>query len=480
MRAAVLADFGSTICKVTVVDLDQSTVAGHGEAPTFLGPDVMEGHDAAYQAAIAHLPRRPEVAVRRSCSSAGGGLRMAAVGLVEDMTAAAARRAALNAGGRLELVLHGQIDDGDLAALDACDPEIVLFSGGTDGGQRELVLANARALSGGSWSGQVVVACNREAAIAAAAAFRASGRAVHVVDNVMPEIGTVRPEAARSAILGVFLRHVIRGKNLSNRREFLESVTTATPEAALAATRLLAYGTQRVPGAGHVLVVDVGGATTDVHSVSTEPSATQGYQLPLLPPSQESRTVSGDLGMRSGAPGAVEADSIWLARRAGTTSAAWVKEGGRRAADPSWIAASPDELRREELLATSCVTHALTRHCGRQGWVHRPGETAPTLTMSGPDLRDVAVMVGTGGVIAHHSQPDRILKPALARAAEVCMSPASPGTVTDHDYVLAAAGLLLSLDADLAARVLSRALGLSSLPARPLTMASPAPSKGTA
>jgi len=86
----------------------------------------------------------------------------------------------------------------------------------------------------------------------------------------------------------------------------------------------------------------------------------------------------------------------------------------------------------------------------------------------------------TGGVIAHHSQPDRILKPALARAAEVCMSPASPGTVTDHDYVLAAAGLLLSLDADLAARVLSRALGLSSLPARPLTMASPAPSKGTA
>jgi hypothetical protein len=65
--------------------------------------------------------------------------------------------------------------------------------------------------------------------------------------------------------------------------------------------------------------------------------------------------------------------------------------------------------------------------------------------MSGPDLRDVAVMIGTGGVIAHHGQPDRILKPALARAAEVCMSPVSPEMVTDHDYVLAAAGLLLPL-----------------------------------
>ena len=108
MRAAVLADFGSTICKVTVVDLDQGTLAGHGEAPTFLGPDVMEGHDAAYQAAIAHLPRRPEVAVRRSCSSAGGGLRMAAIGLVEDMTTAAARHAALNAGGQHHFHARGQ------------------------------------------------------------------------------------------------------------------------------------------------------------------------------------------------------------------------------------------------------------------------------------------------------------------------------------------------------------------------------------
>jgi hypothetical protein len=175
--------------------------------------------------------------------------------------------------------------------------------------------------------------------------------------------------------------------------------------------------------------------------------------------------------MRSGAPGTAEADSTWLAREAGTTAAAWAQECQRRAADPSWKAVSPDDLRHEELLATSCVTHALIRHCGRQGWVYRQGETAPTLTMSGPDLRDVAVMIGTGGVIAHHGQPDRILKPALARAAEVCMSPVPPGVVTDHDYVLAASGLLLSLDADLAARVAIRALSLSAV--RPLMMASP-------
>src|SRR5882757_1167116 len=162
MPAAVLSDFGSTVCKVTVVDLDTARVLGHGEAPTFLGADVMEGYDAAYGAAVTGVPGGLDVAVRLSSSSAGGGLRMGAVGLVEEMTAAAAGRAALNAGGRLELVLHGHLDEADLAQLDRVDPEIVLFGGGTDGGQRDLVLANASALTGGTWSGHVVVACNRE------------------------------------------------------------------------------------------------------------------------------------------------------------------------------------------------------------------------------------------------------------------------------------------------------------------------------
>jgi hypothetical protein len=58
------------------------------------------------------------------------------------------------------------------------------------------------------------------------------------------------------------------------------------------------------------------------------------------------------------------------------------------------------------------------------------------------------------------------------------MSPVSPETVTDHDYVLAAAGLLIPLDADLAARLLIQALGLSA--DRPLVTASPTPPKGDA
>jgi len=460
MPAAVLSDFGSTVCKVTVVDLDEGVVLGHGEAPTFLGDDVMVGHDAAYGAALAGLPGRPDVRVRLSSSSAGGGLRMGAVGLVEEMTAAAARRAALNAGGRLELVLHGHLDEGDLVELDRVDPEIVLFGGGTDGGQRDLVLANAHVLAAGGWSGQVVVACNREVAVEVAGIFRGSGRSVHVVDNVMPRIGTVEVDQARATILEVFLAHVIGGKNLSDRREFLDAMVTATPEAALAATRLLAFGTERTPGVGHALVVDVGGATTDIHSVSTTPPAMQGRRGPLLPLAAELRTVNGDLGMRSGARGAVASDVAWLSRQTGLSPVEWAREGERRSADHSWIATDVDDVHREELLGTSCITHALTRHCGRQSWVYRR-ETTPTLTVTGPDLRDVAVMVGTGGVVVHHEKPTQIVEPALSRAAQSCMSPESPTVVIDHGYVLAAAGLLRHVDDDIALRVLRTALGLA-------------------
>jgi len=459
MPAAVLSDFGSTVCKVTVVDLDTARVLGHGEAPTFLGADVMEGYDAAYGAAVTGVPGGLDVAVRLSSSSAGGGLRMGAVGLVEEMTAAAAGRAALNAGGRLELVLHGHLDEADLAQLDRVDPEIVLFGGGTDGGQRDLVLANASALTGGTWSGHVVVACNREVSDEVAGVFQASGRPVHVVDNIMPRIGTVQVDQARARILEVFLSHVIKGKNLSDRREFLDAVVTATPEAALAAARLLAFGTDRVPGVGHALVLDVGGATTDVHSVRTTAPPIQGRRGPLLPIPTEQRTVHGDLGMRSGARGAVDSDTTWLTAQTGLSAAEWVEQGARRAADPSWIATLPDDLHREELLGTSCITHALARHCGRQSWLHSK-DGNPTLSVTGPDLRDVVVMVGTGGVVVHHEKPNQIIEPALNRAAQTCMAPSAPAIVVDHGYVLAAAGLLRHVDDDTALRMLRAELGL--------------------
>ena len=108
----------------------------------------MDGYAAALRTATASLGEPVAIEDEMAVSSAGGGLRVAAVGLVADLTAAAAHQAALNAGARVEAVLAGSLDEEQLDELQAARPEIVLFAGGTDGGQAELVLENARRLAG--------------------------------------------------------------------------------------------------------------------------------------------------------------------------------------------------------------------------------------------------------------------------------------------------------------------------------------------
>src|SRR5690348_5020392 len=120
----------------------------------------MDGYAAARELAEQEAGGPVEVEEALPASSAGGGLRVAAVGLVADLTAAAARQAALNAGARVEVVLAGSLEDEQLDELQAARPEIVLFAGGTDGGQAELVLENARRLAARRIGGNAVVACN--------------------------------------------------------------------------------------------------------------------------------------------------------------------------------------------------------------------------------------------------------------------------------------------------------------------------------
>ena len=124
----------------------------------------MDGYRIALDAALAQARRVGEVVLELAASSAGGGLRMAAVGLVDVFTADAGRQAALNAGARVELVVAGDLGDADRARIAAARPEVLLFCGGTDGGQREKVLDNAAAVAAVDALELVVVACNADIA----------------------------------------------------------------------------------------------------------------------------------------------------------------------------------------------------------------------------------------------------------------------------------------------------------------------------
>lgn len=451
MGLVALADFGSTYTKVRLVDPAEGRLAGAGEAPTSIGTDLMEGYGEALAAALSSAGAGAgAIGHRLAVSSAGGGLRVAAVGLVADLTAAAARQAALNAGARVEAVLSGELGEEELDRLQAARPEIVLFAGGTDGGQAELVLENARRLGERGVGGHAVVACNAEVAEEVAAALRTAGTEAVVAGNVMPELGRLEVESAREAILRVFLDHVIGGKGLSASPEFERMVRLPTPEAVFEATCLL----------DDVVVLDVGGATTDVHSSRSAEVAAPGIEDPLLPPPLALRTVEGDLGLRAGAEGVLAAEGGWIGTEAGGDAAAIRQGVSIRSEIPNWLPEDAREEKLEALLAIACGTQALRRHCGTM-LLARGERGPPTLVRDGPDLREVALLLGTGGVFAHREDGEAILRRVLERRAPRSLAPQEPAVRVDRTYVLAAAGLLATEDPAAAGRLLRRELGLS-------------------
>lgn len=460
MGVVALADFGSTYTKVSLVDPEEGALLARAEAPTSIGTDLMDGYAAALAAAESTLDRRPAIDERLAVSSAGGGLRVAAIGLVAELTAAAAHQTALNAGARVEAVLAGSLGGAQLQELTDLRPEIVLFAGGTDGGQADLVLENARSLAAAGLGGSAVVACNAAVAAEVAETLRAGGTLVEVAANVMPQLGRIEVESARGAILRLFLDHVIGGKGLSASPEFERMVRMPTPEAVFEATRLLAGGTPGRPGVGDVMVVDVGGATTDVHSHRSIEAATPGIEDTLLPPPATLRTVEGDLGLRAGAAGAFAAERRWIDAEWGGDEEAIRHAVSVRSGRPAWIPESPEEAALDGFLAAACATQAVRRHCGTMLLTRGEGGP-PTLVRDGPDLREVRLVLGTGGVFAHRGDGERILATALGRRAPRTLAPHEPRLAVDGSYVLAAAGLLASVDPEAGMRMLERNLPLA-------------------
>ena len=462
LNAIALADFGSTFTKLTIVEVGSGRRLASAQAPTTVHTDVMEGYALAFERAKRQLPPNTSIVEKLAASSAGGGLRVASVGLVPDYTAAAARQAALNAGGKVELVLAGRIEVDQIAALEAREPEIVLFSGGTDGGQRDQVLNNARAVASARFDAHVIVACNRDIADAVAELFVAGGHSAEIVGNVLPEIRTLDIDPARTAIHDAFIERVIRGKGLSQSEEFGSSVVMPTPEAVLIATRLLAEGPPGGYGVGNVLIVDIGGATTDVHSAVALAPHSPGITTEGLPPLPLTRSVQGDLGMRWSALGVYEADCDWLDGE--TAERAWPGDSAvvgaqRRHNDPSFMPQSEQDEALDRLFATSCIKHALRRHCGTLRTVYVPNQ-GTSFIQQGLDLREVPRIIGTGGMLVHDDTAGDTLGVALERREEGSLVPTGASVSLDKQYVLAAAGLLATRDQVAAYALLIRELGI--------------------
>ncbi len=456
-RIALLVDVGSTWTKGVAVSLETGALLRRTQHPTTLAAGIMQGADAV----LDELTRSTagEIVFRAATSSAAGGLRVAALGLVPDLTGLAARQASLGAGARVVFAGSYALGADEIEKLRASRPDIVLLTGGTDGGNTEVILANAKRLAAAPLPAAVVLAGNKAAREEVLAILADAQYEVHVADNVLPAIDTLAVESAQSAIRDVFLERIVRARGIEHLREWAQDGLLPTPRAVLDAAAFLADGPA---GLGTLVVVDIGGATTDVHSVGgAEPEA--GTLLRGLPEPRVKRTVEGDLGLRVSAVAA--ADTLGakaLALRMGISAEHLQQLAEDRMQHPGTVQSDDDF---DRVLAVAAIAEALNRHAGR---LERLPLQREAWAQVGKDLRRADVVIGSGGVFAARSDARDLVAAAVREAAAQGdrLVPQKPRVLFDRDYVLFAVGLLAARHPDAAL-----ALARRSLQATPETMA---------
>jgi len=463
VTVSLLIDFGSTYTKAVAVDLDTARTLAAVQAPTTAAADIGIGLEQALaQIRSAAGLRLEDFTIKRASSSAAGGLRMVAIGLVTSLTTEAATRAALGAGARLVRTFSHRLTQSEVREIESVRPDIVLLAGGTDGGDERSITGNARALAASGLACPVVVAGNAKAEDEVLAALADAGKPVVVTENVMPELNTLNVEPARAVIRDVFADHIVRAKGLDRAQRFLDGIVMPTPMAVLEAAKLLAAGEAGDPGMGDLVVVDVGGATTDVHSVAGGEPADPTVILKGLPQPFAMRTVEGDLGLRANAP------SI-LARAAGLRC---LPDELREALDGEHVArwavlaqdhvsttaATPAEVSFDVALARAAVHLAVERHAGTVRTVYTA--RGPRNVQEGKDLGRAATVIGTGGIFRGSARASStILSEACASERDPSsLRPREPAGYVDEHYALFAGGLLAGVAPEAGLAVLRESL----------------------
>jgi uncharacterized protein (TIGR01319 family) len=405
-------------------------------------------------------------------SSAAGGLRMAVIGLVPGLTVEAANTAALGAGAKVVGSWSFKLPEKAMGEIEAQRPDMILLTGGTDGGDSATILHNARLLARSALSVPIVMAGNQAVVGEVRDILTNTGKEVRCAANVMPRSGQLAVEDAREEIRKLFMDHITRAKGLDGISG-LVPVILPTPMAVLQGALLGAQGTEAENGWGDLLVADVGGATTDVHSIGYGQLSGPQIVEQGLPEAYAKRTVEGDLGIRFNA-GTLR-DRIGLDEFEKEFRASFPELKVSREELSTYIddvSQQTSSIPREHWqsavdaqLARVAVDLAVERHVGkRERIITHQGET---WVYYGKDLTETRTLIGTGGVFIYNSYVSHILSPTAGGNHRYdVLRPKNPGLFVDSSYLLYAVGLLSQSQPDVAVRLFKKNM-------RPLDVAQP-------
>lgn len=450
----LVAEIGSTTTVVNAFDhleSDNPVFLGQGQAPT----SVKEGDvNIGLQAAIEDMKKNLHIENEKleytnmlATSSAAGGLRMTVHGLVYDMTVKAAKEAALGAGANIHLITAGKLSKVDMIKLDRIKPNIILIAGGVDYGERETALYNSELIAASDLNIPVIYAGNIAVADDVKLIFEAYSKEknLHIVPNVYPKIDILNIEPTREVIQDIFEKHITEAKGMEKIREMVNGPIIPTPGAVMKASKILK------DEIGDLVTIDVGGATTDIHSVT---EGTEKVNKILVEPEPVAkRTVEGDLGVFINKRNIVDIIKIEkLEKELNMTPEDIEKFTNSDIAIPE----TEEHKRFIERLTKEAAIVSINRHAG--GYRTYFGSKSDTLAF-GKDLTAVKWIVGTGGALTRLTAREEILNSiSQFNRADKLLPTAEAKILIDNDYIMASLGVLSSLNKEAAIKLLLKSL----------------------
>lgn len=448
----LVAEIGSTTTLVNAfagINTDEPRFIGQGQAPTsVLEGDVRIGLEGAVEDLKNRLGLdKIEYGEMLATSSAAGGLRMCVHGLVYDMTVKAAQAAALGAGAIVTMATAGKMSEYDIEDLVASRPNLILLAGGTDYGERETALYNAARIAETRLKAPVIYAGNVQNQRAVMDIFKKAGVSCTVTENVYPKLDKLNIEPARKIIHKVFEEHIIKAPGMEHIRDMVTGSIMPTPGAVMEAVQLI-YNE-----IGDVVAVDIGGATTDVHSV-TGGSEEIGI-LMTSPEPFAKRTVEGDLGLYVNAKNLIERiGESALQNELGMDMEAVM-------ANYLPIPKTEGQFKLTERLCREAGLVALERHAGALRYIYTP--SGRKTVAEGKDLTAVKTIIGTGGALTrlpHREQLLRALADCNATGMMLYPKPSKIRLLFDDDYIMASLGVMSKPYPEAALKLMKRSLNI--------------------
>lgn len=431
----LVAEIGST---TTVINAFDGVVEscpkfiGQGQAPT----TVKEGDvNIGLKNAIDNLKEKLDTDKIDydkliATSSAAGGLKMTVHGLVYDMTVRAAKEAALGAGANLHMVTAGKLRRTDIKKLRETNPNIILIAGGVDYGERDTAIYNAEIIADMNLDVPVIYAGNVVNQDEIREIFKETKTKLYITENVYPKIDTLNIEPTRKIIQDVFEEHIVHAPGMNKVREMVNGSIMPTPGAVMLASQL-AYD-----NIGDLVTLDVGGATTDVHSVTD--GSDEINRILISPEPKAKRTVEGDLGVYVNMKNILELIGIEK-----LTSNLNIDEDLLNDMLDNYkpIPKTDSEKKLVEQFALEAVITGVKRHAGKLRDLY--SSSGKKTLAEGKDLTNVRYIIGTGGALTRLPNRINIMRQIpLSNKGNELLPKKSVNILVDNDYIMASLGVM--------------------------------------